>query len=136
MSTGAPLLAFFQIALAEAELRAGFYDKANLALQEGEKLLRLEPIWTSEILRLSGDLRMAEEPGDCSAVAQLYDQALTEARHHGAKSFELRAALSLARLHRRQGQETQAIDLVRPVFSWFTEGFDTADLQAVQKMFD
>ena len=136
MLTGAPLLAFFEIALAEAELRAGCYDKADLALQEGKKLLRLEPIWTSEILRLSGDLRMAEEPGDCSAVAQLYDQALTEARHHSAKSFELRAALSLARLHRRQGQETRAIDLVRPVFSWFTEGLDTADLQAAQKLFD
>ena len=56
------------------------------------------------------------------------------ARAHNAKSFELRAALRLARLRCRQGRSLEARDLVRPLYSWFSEGLDSADLQAAQAL--
>jgi class 3 adenylate cyclase/tetratricopeptide (TPR) repeat protein len=134
MAAEAPFLAFFMLALADTELRAGHLVEAERALQEGQKVLKLEPIWTSEILRLSGDLQMARNAGDWSAAEQLYDEALSVARSHNARSFELRAALGLARLRHRQGRVAEAQDLLRPVCSWFTEGFKSADLQAAQAL--
>jgi predicted ATPase len=122
------------LALADAELRAGHLVEADRALQDGQKVLKLEPIWTSEILRLSGDVRMARNEGDWSAAEQLYEQALSVARSHNARSFELRAALSLARLRHRQGRVAEAQDLLRPICSWFTEGFQSEDLQAAQAL--
>ena len=56
-------------------------------------------------------------------------QALDVARHQQAKSLELRAAMSLGRLWQQQGKRAEAYDLLAPVYGWFTEGFDTADLQ-------
>ena len=57
------------------------------------------------------------------------EQAVRIARHQQAKSYELRAAASLARLWGEQGRRAQARDLLAPVYDWFTEGFDTADLK-------
>src|SRR5262249_28916724 len=103
LSAAAPFLAFFLVALGDTELRAGHLGDAKLALQEGETFLRAEPVWTCEILRLSGDLRIAENAGDGATSERLYDEALAAARGCNAKSFELRAALSLAGLRARQG---------------------------------
>jgi predicted ATPase len=61
-------------------------------------------------------------------VAARYHRALAIAREQGARSFELRAATSLARLWRDQGKRAEARDLLAPVYAWFTEGFDTRDL--------
>jgi predicted ATPase len=58
-----------------------------------------------------------------------FQKALNVARQQEAKSFELRAATSLARLWQRQGKTTEAHELLTPVYNWFTEGFDTADLK-------
>ena len=58
-----------------------------------------------------------------------FQKALTIARHQEAKSLELRVATSLARLWQQQGKQAQARDLLAPVYNWFTEGFDTADLK-------
>jgi predicted ATPase len=58
-----------------------------------------------------------------------FQQAMDIARYQQAKSFELRAATSLARLWQQQGKRQEAHDLLAPVYGWFTEGFDTADLQ-------
>lgn len=62
------------------------------------------------------------------------EAALRVARHQQAKSYELRAAISLARLWGEQGRRTEACDLVAPVYSWFTEGFDTADLKEAKAL--
>jgi predicted ATPase len=66
---------------------------------------------------------------NAALVEECFQHALAVARHQQAKSLELRAALSLARLWQRQGRRAEARHVLAPVYSWFTEGFDTADLQ-------
>jgi predicted ATPase len=63
-------------------------------------------------------------------------KALAVARHQGAKSLELRAAMSLARLWQRQGKGAEAHALLAPIYGWFTEGFDTADLQEARTLLE
>jgi predicted ATPase len=65
---------------------------------------------------------------------QDFRQALTIARRQQAKSLELRAAISLARLWQQQGKRAKAYGLLEPVYNWFTEGFDTPDLQAAKAL--
>ena len=66
----------------------------------------------------------------------LHQQALAVARRQEAKSLELRAAMSLARLWQQQGKRQEAYELLAPVYDWFTEGFDTADLQEAKALLD
>jgi predicted ATPase len=65
-----------------------------------------------------------------------FDRALSVARAQQAKSWELRAAMSMARLWRDQGKRQQAYDLLAPVYGWFTEGFDTLDLKQAKELLD
>ncbi len=65
-----------------------------------------------------------------------FQKALDVARHQQAKSLELRAAMSLARLWQHQGQRTEARQLLAPIFGWFTEGFDTADLREAKMLLE
>ena len=65
-----------------------------------------------------------------------FERALTVARQQQAKSWELRAAMSLARLWRDRGKQQQACELLAPVFGWFTEGFDTRDLKEAKALLD
>jgi predicted ATPase len=64
------------------------------------------------------------------------ERALTVAREQQAKSWELRASTSLARLWRDQGKRTEARDLLAPIYGWFTEGFDTPDLKDAKALLD
>ena len=71
------------------------------------------------------------------AKAEAYfDRALVIARQQQAKSWELRAAVSMARLWREQGKRDEARDLLAPVYGWFTEGFDTLDLKESRALLD
>ena len=63
-------------------------------------------------------------------------QAIEVARHQQAKSLELRATMSLARLWQQQGKQAEARALLAPIYAWFTEGFDTADLQEAKVMLE
>ena len=65
-----------------------------------------------------------------------FGEALRVARHQQAKSYELRAATSLARLWGEQGRRVEARELLAPVYGWFTEGFDTADLKEAKRLLD
>ena len=69
-----------------------------------------------------------------AAAAACFQEALTIARRQQAKSWELRAAMSLSRLWQQQGKCQAASDLLAPIYGWFTEGFDTADLQEAQAL--
>ena len=64
------------------------------------------------------------------------EQAIDVARRQNAKSWELCAAMSLARLRRQQGRQSEARDLLAPIYGWFTEGFDTADLKEAKALLD
>jgi class 3 adenylate cyclase/predicted ATPase len=87
-----------------------------------------ERFWEAELQRLKGQLLLEADPANQPKAEACFDRAIEIARSQKAKSWELRASTSLARLWRSQGKRAQARDLLAPVYGWFTEGFDTADL--------
>jgi predicted ATPase len=87
-----------------------------------------------EIHRIQGKLLLAGSDRDAAEAA--FREALSIGRAQQAKSLELRAATSLARLWRDQGRRTEARDLLAPIYSWFTEGFDTLDLREAKALLD
>jgi predicted ATPase len=108
-------------------------EEALAAVQHNE-----EGHYEAEVYRLKGELLLAQE-GNRQTVAEAeacFQQALDIARRRQAKSWELRAAMSLARLWQQQGKRDEAHELLAPVYSWFTEGFDTADLQEAKGLLD
>jgi predicted ATPase len=115
--------------LAEAQQAAGQLAEAQgtvatalaIAAQTGQSF------FDADLHRLDGDLLLATG-GTADEAAARYHRALAIAREQGARSFELRAATSLARLWRDQGKRVEARDLLAPIYAWFTEGFDTRDL--------
>jgi predicted ATPase len=86
-----------------------------------------ERLFESDLNRLRGDLLLASAQPD--QAEECFHQAIALARDQGARMWELRAATSLARLRRDQGRRAEAHDLLAPVYGWFTEGFETADLE-------
>jgi predicted ATPase len=122
--------------LAEGLVWRGDRTAAVAALKEGLQLTRTtgEHGWDAELHRLAGTLLLAENKlieGEASL-----QQAIRIAQAQQAKSLELRAVRDLARLWGEQGRRTEARDLVAPVYSWFTEGFDTADLKEAKALLD
>jgi class 3 adenylate cyclase/predicted ATPase len=90
----------------------------------------------ADIHRIAGELTLlSPEPNAAGAEAH-FERALTVAREQRAKSWELRAAMSMARLWHKQGKRQQACDLLAPVYDWFTEGFETLDLRAAKTLLD
>ena len=83
----------------------------------------------AEAYRLQGELLQRQDGPDAAQAEACFQQALAIARRQQAKSWELRAAISLSRLWQRQGKRAEARELLTPIYGWFTEGFDTADLQ-------
>jgi predicted ATPase len=88
----------------------------------------------TEVYRLQGELLQRQDVPDMAQAEACFQQALAIARRQQAKSWELRAATSLARLWQRQGKRAEAHELLAPVYGWFTEGFDTADLQEAKAL--
>ena len=95
-----------------------------------------EHFWEAEQHRLQAELLLAYATADQTTAAAYLHQALEVARGQQAKSLELRAAMSLARLWQRQGKCAAAYELLAPVYGWFTEGFDTADLQEAKALLE
>ncbi|MGZ5262075.1 MAG: hypothetical protein ACXWC0_31055 [Burkholderiales bacterium] len=90
----------------------------------------------AEVHRIAGEIAlMSPEPDAAKAEAYL-ERALAVARKQQAKSSELRAAISVARLWRDQGKPQQAREVLAPVYGWFTEGFDTSDLKEAKALLD
>jgi predicted ATPase len=86
-------------------------------------------LWEAELYRLQGELLPARSKAQPAEAEACFRRALDVARGHAAKSFELRAVMSLSRLWQQQGRREKAHQLLAPIYAWFTEGFDTADLQ-------
>jgi predicted ATPase len=90
----------------------------------------------AEAYRLQGALLLRQAVPDASQAEACFQQALAIARRQQAKSWELRAAMSLSHLWRQQGKRTEAYELLAPVYGWFSEGFDTADLQEAKALLE
>ena len=114
------------------------FTDALQALAEAHTLVEQQEArsWETEICRLRGVLLLRQPvPQQAEAEAWLR-QALDVARRQQAKSLELRAAMSLARLWQQQGKRAAAHDLLVPIYGWYTEGFDTADLQEAKALLE
>jgi predicted ATPase len=122
--------------LAAAYEVAGRVDEAVTLLDDVLQMVdRTGERWfAAELYRHKGRLLLRQ--GHTEAAKELYRKALSIAQEQEAKLWELRAAVSLARLHRDQGRCTEARDLLAPVYDWFTEGFNTADLKEAKGLLD
>jgi predicted ATPase len=90
----------------------------------------------AEILRVAGEVELKSPEPDAAKAEAYFERALAVARQQQAKSWELRGAMSMARLSRDQGKRQKARDLLAPVYGWFTEGFDTLDLKQAKVLLD
>jgi predicted ATPase len=90
----------------------------------------------AEISRVKGELLLWQAIANAPEAEACFQQALALAHRQQAKSWELRAAMSLARLWQHQDKRTEARELLAPVYGWFTEGFDTADLQEAKALLE
>jgi predicted ATPase len=121
--------------LASACELAGQIEEAVTLLDDGLKMGRTGEHWLeAELNRHKGELLLRQ--GCSEAAEELYRKALSIAEEQEAKLWELRAAVSLARLRRDQGRQGEARDLLAPVYGWFTEGFDTPDLKDAKALLD
>src|SRR5262249_13047963 len=138
-STGATaLLTVFLSYLGKAYADLGLFDEAWRCVDEASSIIRTaeEKIWEAEVNRISGEITMLRRPLDATKGEQHFADALTIARQQQAKSLELRATMSLARLWRDQGKLQQARELLAPVYGWFNEGFDTLDLKEAKMLLE
>lgn len=92
--------------------------------------------WQAETQRIAGEIALILPVPDVAKAEGYFERALAVARQQQAKSWELRAAISMARLWRDQGKRDQARELLTPIYSWFTEGFETLDLKQAQALLD
>ena len=129
---------YFLMLLADAWLRLGEPDEASAALDEALSRADVtgEHFCTAELHRLRAHACLARDPRAGEAAEAELEAALAAARQRSARMLELRAATSLARLWRDGGKRAEARDLLAPVYSWFTEGFDTADLKDAKALLD
>ena len=131
----------------ESHLMAAFLDAL---IRAGRAEEGLEPVatavrsaesagadyWLSDLLRLKGEILLRTTPDDAAAAEAHFLRAIESARRQDAKLFELRAATSLARLWKGRGKNGEARELLAPVYGWFSEGFETADLAEARALLD
>ncbi len=117
--------------LAETEAKLRHCDEAWQRIVEAFEEMEKggEVQHQAEINRVAGEIALLSPEVDGAKAERYFEKALAVARHQQAKSWELRAAISMARLWRDQGKPQQARELLAPVYGWFTEGFDTLDLR-------
>jgi class 3 adenylate cyclase/predicted ATPase len=125
------LVPYLCTVLADVAAYLGHPEDGLQALAEAHTLVEQheERFWEAEICRLRGVLLLRQTRTPPAEAEACFQQALDVARRQQAKSLELRAAMSLSRLWQQQGKRREAYDLLSPLYDWFTEGFDTADLQ-------
>ena len=92
--------------------------------------------YEAEVHRTAGEVALKSPKRDAAKAEAHFERALAVARQQQAKSWELRAAMSMARLWRDQGKRDEARELLAPVYGWFTEGFDTLDLKEAKALLD
>ena len=124
--------------LARAHAELGQFDDAWRCIREAMTAVETtkEKWWEAEVYRTAGEIALLSPEPDAPKAEAYFERALAVARQQQAKSWELRAAMSMARLRRDQGKVQQARELLAPVYGWFTEGFDTLDLKEAKTLLD
>ena len=138
-STGATLfMTWFLSYLTPAYVELGQFDEAWRLIREIMTAVQTnkESWWEADLHRIAGEVALKSPEPDAAKAGAYFERALAVARQQQAKSLELRAAMSLARLWRDQGKRQQARELLAPVYGWFTEGFDTLDLREARALLD
>ena len=138
-ATGAALWrTHFLAMLAHACKEAGQTEEAFEALEEAFDIMATtrERYYEAEMYRLKGELFRQQPAPDTLQAEMCFKQALAAARSQNARSWELRAAMSLSRLLQQQGKPADARQVLAPVYGWFTEGFDTADLHDAKTLLE
>jgi predicted ATPase len=138
-STGAALYEPWHLShLAMAYSELGQPDDARRCIDDAiNKVERSKEKWCeADISRIAGEIALISPERDAVEAESYFERALSVARQQQAKSWELRAAMSLARLWRDQGKPQQARELLAPVYGWFTEGFDTRDLKEAKTLLE
>jgi predicted ATPase len=124
--------------LARAHAELGQFDDAWRCIDEAVTAAETtkERWCEAEVHRVAGEIALMAPERDAVKAQAYFERALAVARQQQAKSWELRAAMSMARLWRDQGKRQQAYDLLAPVYGWFTEGFDTLDLKEAKALLE
>jgi class 3 adenylate cyclase len=137
-SGGALWVPYYCTLLADVADHLGHPEDGLQTLTEAHALVEQheERFWEAEICRLQGVLLLRHTMTPQAEAETWLQRALDVARRQQAKSLELRAAMSLARLWQQQGKRDAARELLAPIYGWFTEGFDTADLQEARALLD
>jgi predicted ATPase len=138
-TTGTTFFTPFHLSvLARAYAEIGQFEAAWRSIGEAMTAAKTpKETWCeAEIQRTAGEIAVVSPEPDAAKAQAHFERAIAIARAQKAKSWELSAATSLARLWRDQGKRQQARDLLAPVYGWFTEGFDTADLKAAKALLD
>jgi class 3 adenylate cyclase/predicted ATPase len=136
-STGATyLLPSWLSYLAEAHAELGQLDEARACINQAMSMIETtrERWFETEGNRIAGEIALRSATMGPAKAQAYFEHALSIARQQQAKSWELRAAMSMARLWRDQGRRNEARDLLAPVYGWFTEGFDTRDLKEAKAL--
>ena len=124
--------------LTRAYAELGQFDDARRCI--GEAMTAVETTkerWCeAEINRMTGEIALRSPEADTAKAETYFERAFSVARQQQAKSWELRAAMSIARLWCDQGKRDEARDLLAPIYGWFTEGFDTLDLKQAKVLLD
>jgi predicted ATPase len=138
-STGATMwVPVYLSHLARAYADVGEFDHAWRCIGEAIAAIKTakERWWEAELNRTGGEIALLSPEPDAAKAEAYFERALAISREQQAKSWELRAAMSMARLWRNQGKRDQARELLAPVYGWFTEGFDTLDLKEANKFLE
>jgi predicted ATPase len=138
-STGSMLFqTLFLSSLARGHADLGQIDEAWRRIAEAISAVEAtkERIFEAEVNRIAGEIARLSSVPDMAKGEAYFERALAVARKQRAKSWELRAAMSMARLWRDQGKPKQALELLAPVYGWFTEGLDTLDLKQAKALLD
>jgi len=124
--------------LAEVDGKTGKTDEGLTMLNDALDTINKteERYWEAELRRRKGELMLMRQGQKVGEAEECFRQALDIARHQRAKSLELRAAMSLSRLWQQQGKQGEAYQLLAGIYGWFTEGFNTADLQEARVLLD
>ena len=138
-STGSRLWTpFWLVHLTSAYTELGQFDDAWRCIGEAMTAVQTnKETWCeAEVHRVAGEIALRSPEPDAAKAETYFERALAVARQQQAKSWELRAAMSMARLWRDQGKRDEARELLAPVYGWFTEGFDTLDLKEAKGLLD